>query len=64
MSGLNKEKAEIKLKNLSWEELDWLEKKCKEYKNSAEGPRIYKNEEAVKPLARYFEDTYHKHHGY
>lgn len=61
---MDKEKALVKLKDLSWEELDWLEKKCQEYKAQAKGPRVYKNKNAVKPMAEHFQSVYEKHHGY
>jgi len=61
---MDKEKALVKLKDLSWEELDWLEKKCQEYKAQAKGPRVYKNKEAVRELGNCFQSTYEKHHGY
>jgi mRNA-degrading endonuclease RelE of RelBE toxin-antitoxin system len=64
MSILVKDRVENNLKKLSWEELDWLEKKCQEYKAQAKGPKVYKNKEAARELNNYFQSTFEKHHGY
>lgn len=61
---MDREKANIKLKDLTWEELDWLEKKCQEYKATAKGPRLYRNKEATVALGEHFQSVFNKHHGY
>ena len=63
-SNLDKERLTSELGQLTWEELDWLERKCKGYKEDAPGSRVYRGKEAGRQLGRYFEDTFHKHHGY
>jgi hypothetical protein len=67
---LNKPKAQQKLKKLTWEELDWLEQRCRELKVGADGPRVYSSggdsthrAQGATALREHFEDTFEKHHG-
>ena len=67
---LNKEKVENRLATLDWVELDWIEQRCRYYKESAGGGRFYSNRgdvthqrEAVQALKQHFDDVYSKHHG-
>lgn len=66
---LNKAKAQIKLRQLTWEDLDWLEQRCRALKGNADGPRVFSSSgdsthkaQASQSLHSYFEDTFNKHH--
>lgn len=68
---LNRTKADKKLKLLSWEELDWLEQKCRALKGSAKGARVYTSAgdsthraEAVRSYVDHSYDVFEKHHGF
>lgn len=67
---LNKRRALAKLPTLTWEELDWLEQKCRSLKEHASGPRVYSStgdathvREAARALVEHFDDVLYKHHG-
>ena len=64
---LNKARTCEKLKTMTWEELDWLRRKCVAYMETANGPRVYSThthtqEEMEESLGGHFEDVLSKHH--
>ncbi len=68
---MNRKKAAIKMATLSWEDLDWIEQKCRELKRNAGGGKFYSSNgdsvhkaQATRALVDHFESVYDKHHGY
>lgn len=67
---IDRERAVKRLRELEWEDLDWLEQTCRSLKGDAPGFRVFRSTgdlthraQAAREMNDYFDDVLSKHHG-